>query len=343
MSGSRRARLLSALCVLEAVASAFSTSATPRRLWPLQRTARHASLQGLCRDQDVELFNLLIQRAVQTTCYTAKLSRDSPTSQWLETFAGHEGIALYHGLQGLRVDWSRYLRQLLRAAPEQFTVHSMLKKHRGLSANNPYLQPTPMTYTHEVQPSQIAEKVMAAGRLIASEWRDDLLLVAGEESEVWARRADQVKGLVADHEAAARMPAFSIDQDNSDDSPYRGGNYDLLKALLTRQAASHVLRGLLLDRSRAADAAMLQRLLPRFEGELSHHASDSFVATLLDEPCAMASRQGEPPRFTDPLAVGGLLLTARLELATAWAEQLEEVPAEFLAIKQEWLDELAAA
>eukprot|EP00965_Chrysotila_dentata_P099363 3284764-Pleurochrysis_carterae.AAC.4 len=70
----------------------------------------------------------------------------------------------------------------------QVVVHSVLKRHRGVSPSNPYLQPSPMTYTHEVQPSALAERVMSAALLIASEWEEDFALIAAENEEQWRRR-----------------------------------------------------------------------------------------------------------------------------------------------------------
>jgi hypothetical protein len=67
-----------------------------------------------------------------------------------------------------------YVLQLLRAPSEQITVHSALKKHRGLSASNPYLQPSSMTYEVTIWPADLADRVMRTATTIASEWIEDL-------------------------------------------------------------------------------------------------------------------------------------------------------------------------
>jgi len=218
-------------------------------------------------------------------------------------------------------------------------VSSILKKHRGLSASNPYLQPTPMTYVQEVQPYAIAEQLMATALLIAHEWRTDLPALIAEEDELWARRTDQVTGF---DESANRFPAFSLDQDSNSDSPYRAGNFDLIKAFATRQAAQAVARDLSLLPSRAAEARMLSGLLPRFEGELPLGAADTFLAALLDQPLVLiAGAKDEAPTFTDPRSVAQEVLLARRDLASEWAQQLGTCSNEFLAIKKEWLDIVA--
>jgi hypothetical protein len=120
------------------------------------------------------LLSLLVQRAVQTCCFTYRQCRDPPTAEWLVGFGGHIGLETFHGIDGLRVPAKDYVLQLLRAPSEQITVHSALKKHRGLSASNPYLQPTSMTYVVTMQPADLAERVMRTAATIAAEWVEDL-------------------------------------------------------------------------------------------------------------------------------------------------------------------------
>ena len=106
------------------------------------------------------LHSLLVQRAVQSLCYTQKLSRDPISAQWLERFEGHTGMAQFHGIDGLRMPWREYLKRLLCSPAEQLVVESKLQRNRGLSANNPYQQPVPMTYTVDIQPATIASQIM---------------------------------------------------------------------------------------------------------------------------------------------------------------------------------------
>ena len=187
------------------------------------------------------LHNLLVQRAVQTCCFTSRQCRDNPTAQWLGEFAGHAGLEEFHGIDGLRVQWDEYLAALLAAPEEGITVQSALMRHRGLSPSNPYLQPTPMEYEHRVVPSVLAERVMATACVIASEWAEDLTLMRAENDEQ-ARRHRQgvVSGTGDDDERSLTLPVYCVapdgDQDYGSDSPYRDGNYDLLKLLATRQA-----------------------------------------------------------------------------------------------------------
>ena len=59
--------------------------------------------------------------------------------------------------------WRDFYAAMLAAPHEEIEVESTLMKHRGGSPNNPYLQPTPMTYAHTIVPATLAERVMSAG------------------------------------------------------------------------------------------------------------------------------------------------------------------------------------
>ena len=241
------------------------------------------------------LHNLLVQRAVQTCCFTSRQCRDNPTAQWLGEFAGHAGLEEFHGIDGLRVQWDEYLAALLAAPEEGITVQSALMRHRGLSPSNPYLQPTPMEYEHRVVPSVLADRVMAIACVIASEWADDLSLMHAENERASERhRQSVVSSGTGEGERRLTLPVFcdatrDSDPDNEEsasNTPYRDGNYDLLKLLATRQA----LRGLLAEYDANAGRRRSSEFLHRFaaahplEGERPRHAADAWLEALLAQP-----------------------------------------------------------
>ena len=181
-------------------------------------------------EDDGGLHSLLLQRAVQTCCFTARTCRDPPTAKWL---AARAGVAeFYHGVDGLPLsvgsNWTGWLADMLAAPNEEVIVTSVLKKHRGVSADNPYLQPSPMEYTYELRPQEMAEKVMRTAELIAREWREDLARMEDEAESVWRYR----RAITLDDTTEVRetLPAFSLDM-NSRSSPYRGG-FRKLESLL---------------------------------------------------------------------------------------------------------------
>jgi hypothetical protein len=99
-------------------------------LLPRAPSPRLQSSEG----SDGGLHALLIQRAVQTCCFTARSCRDPPTAQWLSERAGVD--EMYHGVDGLpasvAADWRAWLLDLLAAPTQSVEVTSILKKHRGV-------------------------------------------------------------------------------------------------------------------------------------------------------------------------------------------------------------------
>lgn len=282
------------------------------------------------------LHDLLVQRAVQSCCYTFRTCRDNPSAEWLIRFQGHKGLEQFHGLDGLRLPWRHYLEELFDAPEEEIEVQSKLMKHRGLSPSNPYLQPTPMTYIHPIIPSQLGERVIQVACTIASEWRSDLLLMGAENDEQMRRHEASVRTGAADTETT--LPIFSIDPEHGA-SAYRGGNYDLVKLLATRQALRELLRECEERPSRAHEHAFLLRFSAAhpIDGEQPSHAADAWLAALLQEPYAVSSGQGSAPTLLDPLVLAEDLMERRAKLAEKWVGRLEAVPEEMLELKREWL------
>lgn len=292
------------------------------------------------------LYDLLVQRAVQTCCFTSRQCRDNPTAQWLEQFAGHSGLEHFHGLDGLRMAWDEYLTKLLYAPEQSVMVQSVLKKHRGLSPNNPYLQPTPMEYEHRIVPSQIAERVMQTACDIASEWTHDLGLMEAENAEQTRRHLQAVRTGAGDDERNTTLPVFAVDPVSPDaDSPYRGGNYDLLKLLATRHATRSLLRDCEAQAARRRTFEFLQRFAEARElsGEQPYHAADEWLAELLDQPplVVMPDAADGGGGLIDPHELAEEVMRRRVGVATAWRDELSSVPEQMLGLKRAWLDAMS--
>ena len=75
------------------------------------------------------LHNLLVQRAVQTCCFTSRQCRDNPTAQWLGEFAGHAGLAA----------WSKCRLLVSRLAAARATLEFRLR--HALARLTPPLRP----------------------------------------------------------------------------------------------------------------------------------------------------------------------------------------------------------
>ena len=288
-------------------------------------------------DDDGGLHSLLLQRAIQTCCKTARLCRDPPTAEWLSDLA--EVSEMYHGIEGFPPEfrWRSWMLDLLAAPPEEVEVVSVLKKYRGVSAENPYLQPEPMSYTYELRPPEVVERVMQTMIGISREWCEDLALMEAETEGVWRNR--RAVTLESTEELRQTLPAFNLDPFNIEKSPYRAGSYDLLLAAATRQAVLSTLASMASPRSWAARDLLEQHCEARtlFAGELERHAADAWLASLLELPIAlrMGGETQEGPALVDPRGVVEQVLEWRAAVAEDWIRRLERVPDEILEVKRE--------
>jgi len=314
-------------------------------------------------ESDNEILMLLLQRAIQSTCFTARACRDPPTAQWLAAFGGEASFERMHAIGCLQTPWREYLLAQLEAPPTEIMVESSLKKHRGISADNPYLKPTTMTYAYELRPTELAERVMLASRQIAREWaEDDLLRMAAENEQIWRERRATVT--LDEEELRTTIPAFANEQDGSgsgDGSPYRGGNYDLLLVAVTRRAARCALREYAAQPSKRDEHAVLRdhmRALPADGEELPYNAADAWLTALLDKPIVLrlvaadaadgadggdGGGGGGGASLVDPRAIVERILDYRLAVAREWTETMLAVPEMYLSIKREHLMSRAGA
>lgn len=316
-----------------------STLATVASLSLLRAPPPRAALSA----DDGGLHALLLQRSVQTCCFTARSCRDPPTAQWLSTHAGVPET--YHGVDAFDVgvgddnqQWQQWLLSLLSEPAITLQVDSVLKKNRGLSTNNPYLQPKPMTYSYELRPSEMAGRVMQTADSIAHEWVDDLGLMESESESVW--RSRRAITLESDEEMRTTMPTFAHDPTTPGmGSPYRAGSYELLLALATRRAAESVLAALDAQPKEWAAREMLLAHLDEhglFKGELQRHAADEWIAALLNRPISMrVGGASAEPALVDPRGIVEQILEWRTAVAREWIERLEGVSDALLEIKRE--------
>ena len=303
---------------------------------------------------DGGLRQFLLQRSIQTLCYQYRGCRDSATAQWISERSGVD--EMLHGIDGLPVDWRRWLGEMLASPEEELVVESVLKQHRGLSSNNPFLQPKPMTMIYNVQPADVAERIIQTALQLAIEWREDLSKLEAETEAVWRVRRASV--LDDDTEVRETLPAFSADPEgDGGDTPFRVGNWDLLQALATRQAVKACLASLATSKSGGAAHGLLAKYCEEsgggsmFEGELRKQSAVDFVSGLLDLPVTLrmgiggggdasssASADTASPTLVDPRTVCEELLEWRVMVANQWVEQLEEIPAELIQVKRDHIE-----
>lgn len=283
--------------------------------------------------EGTEIKNFLTQRALQTAIFQlADLGRDEITANWIEGWAGHEGIRRYHGLNGLKLHWRDYLSKLTAAPPETVVVEF---KRRGAgvggwSKDNPYLQNHVYEYKEEIVPQKLANKIMRLREEIASEWDEDLQLLSKENDEMWRSFFEKVREKGEDAQAHLQMPAFQHDfSDSNCGTNYRGGNYDLLKRMATRQAIQEVLAA----GENKVECEVLDRIFAvhgaEFQGDAGYGVDMKFLEDLLGRsPSFVRDPASDEMALVSPLSIAEKIVGRRVEIANRWREGLRETVAD---------------
>lgn len=286
------------------------------------------------RDKEgTDIKNFLTQRALQTVLFQlADLGRDEITANWIESWEGHEGVRMYHGLSGLRLHWREYLSKLTQAPPETVVVEFKRRGNGGVgggSKDNPYLQDHVYEYKEEIVPQKLANKIMRLREEIATEWEEDLQLLIRENEEMWRSFFEKVREKGQDAQAHLQMPAFEHDVTGNCGTNYRGGNYDLLKRMATRQA----IRELLAAGDNKVECELLDRIFrvhgANFEGDAGYHVDMTFLEDLLGRsPSFVRDPTSEEMALVSPLSIAEKILERRVEIANRWTEPLRETAAD---------------
>jgi hypothetical protein len=272
------------------------------------------------------------KRALQTVIFYMRTCRDSATANWLERFLDLNGIDEYHGLDGLRKPWRDVVTDLLDEPPTTIVLTSVPRNRSG-SGNNPFLPPKVLTMDFEINPQRIALRLLECSAEVSRECLSDLGKMAQENEAI--RRSYQVRG--NEKVRASTLPIVEIDVDSGDSkSAFRGGTYDLLKRLATREAVRATLAHY--ERERQAGAqAYLARFREahgaRLDGESAYNAHDDFLKALLAQ---MPSIGGAGP--VDPARIANALLDEREVAAARWVEVLATMPADLQDLKRDFLE-----
>mmetsp|Transcript_36819 Transcript_36819/g.72920 ORF Transcript_36819/g.72920 Transcript_36819/m.72920 type:complete len:441 (-) Transcript_36819:298-1620(-) len=168
-----------------------------------------------------DIFDLLLQRSLQTQIVYFKNTRNDLKADWLNGFAEHDhldGGARWHSIVGMRMHCGEYFQSLLSEPIHSITVRygpgavgvgstkdgTTLKEMSDTSGvapgltpwlaasasrrKNPYLtKPKPMEFEEFVSPKELTHSLMGVCRSLAIEWKEDLALLASVDNEEYRR------------------------------------------------------------------------------------------------------------------------------------------------------------
>ena len=295
---------------------------------------------GEMRKQWEVLNNFLTQRAVQTLIFFQKESRDRVTAGWIERFLDHDGLERFHGIRGMKTEWTEYLIEMYDTDMEEIVV-SLKKRGNGQggwSKNNPYLQARWFNYTVDIVPRDLAERLLELRKALSEEWMTDLHDIEAvlQKNHFRALHATKVNGS-AFEEAQRRLqyaPLEGRDFDDTDSTPFRRGNFDLLSRLSAQQAVILVMNKLRRTATPQANFH-LHFLEPfydmwadRFDGDGPYGIGEAFLRDLADDiPKRLRmTRSQDAPIIYDPSYVAERIMYEQRQIIQAWHMVLERVP-----------------
>mmetsp|Transcript_13365 Transcript_13365/g.19261 ORF Transcript_13365/g.19261 Transcript_13365/m.19261 type:complete len:341 (-) Transcript_13365:74-1096(-) len=285
--------------------------------------------------------DFLTQRSLQTLLFYLEQCRDVPSFRFLEGFKDHEGIFRYHGFNGLRVHWDEYLTELLREPKRTITVRNP-NYRRGGSKGNPYVQ-RHQDVEMTLDPKALGQKLLQVREHLSDEFIADLMLIRDENEELRRRHQHFVLHDV-DTVGVKLYPAKERESVYHANSPFRAGNYDLLKTYSVYLAVHRTLE--MMDRDyKQRDsfnwlASFLDANGSKFHGDSGYHVGDEFISAMWDELPRMKKNRGGSVSMIDPDSIVEKILHERLRVADDWTTELMSVPRDNLQFQRIPLEDL---
>lgn len=231
--------------------------------------------------------------------------------EWLDRFHGHkDGDEAF-------TDTSDYLRRMMLSPSEESIV--VFGHPKGYFKRE---------FKVKVDPSNLANRIMAARENVADELVEDLHLIEAENLEL-KRQHFESRVTSPDRLSSTKARIFDHDVLESDQTPLRGVTYKKIKLLLTDMACKRtVVR--LRDTSNHEYMWMLEYMAchPVQDG-------DEFIANLLRQP---GLQRTNPAQWIDPSKIAGTIMMYRLVIAGEWEEELKSARAENMAVKRDLLE-----
>jgi len=214
----------------------------PSSILPAVATSAATTTSPALKDQyeDLDVLDLIMQRAVQTKLYYLADLRDEPTGKWLKDFLGHEHLDAkgdFTSLGGLNVGWLSYLEQLYRAEPQTVVIELAPPRLSAQQQRNPFLaRPPGRSYTETIDPARVAASLAVTVECVSREWVEALKELEQEDTDRarWELGPDP-PGLVDAKGRAATVKVAGGEGDDQE-TPLHGLNVRALRRLLTMEA-----------------------------------------------------------------------------------------------------------
>lgn len=243
--------------------------------------------------------------------------------------------------------WDGALLAMVQEPPFQMIISAKRRGrgHGGWSKNNPYLQERWMEMPIDINPSNLANRILAVREQIAQEWLMDLDVVLQANDQILESYYDKVRENTSSMTGvggAFDRTAVNMMNDNSRfgtiqaSSPFRRGNFDLLYNLCTQASIHRLLRQMKANnQEHTMDFQFLRdfytdRAAEYFDGELPLGCADDFMEELLQT--APSYRDGGG--LVDPLNAAEQIIQMRNTVAKEWQESMMAIQQDHTIIQQ---------
>lgn len=251
------------------------------------------------------LRSLLTRRAVATVAFYLMEMNDSATRNWMLQFEDFAKRCDENRFE----DDGTFLHNMLRAKPVKCTMN--IGHPRGRFKRE---------YTFEINPMQIAKRILAVRKQLAVEWANDLQCIELENQEI--RRMALEKMVNSDEVSlnAVKKNIFDYDNLESNQTPLRFKNYGKLKLYVTQHAIS---RFEVLLRDNSNHDYMFFRTFRRRMEPLAN--DEAFIIALRDQ---LPTSRINPVHEINPKGLAHALMDLRAEVAKECIEVMQSIDGE---------------
>ena len=246
----------------------------------------------------IDVRNLLTQRSVQSFMFLCEECRDPHSGRWIEEFLGTKNLLAYHGTGAsfvTGVQWDRPILEMLNQPKEVMIVSAKRRGrgHGGWSKNNPYLKDRYVEFKINIDPTSLADRILAVREQLASEWASDLEILGKANQQILdsyfqLAKDNRKQALTTSSGIAFERTAINALNNHTAfgtaGSPFRKGSCDLLYNLCT-QASIHRLLHSLRERGDHSNQNWLRefymdRLDGFFDGDVPYGRAGTFSSAV---------------------------------------------------------------
>mmetsp|Transcript_23604 Transcript_23604/g.34978 ORF Transcript_23604/g.34978 Transcript_23604/m.34978 type:complete len:474 (-) Transcript_23604:108-1529(-) len=312
-------------------------------------------------DPRTDIRNLLTQRSIQSFMRLLEECRDPHSAKWIqEDFLQTGNLLDFHGTGAKFIEqfggtWDSPLLEMIARPKDRIIVSAKRRGrgHGGWSKNNPFLEERWVEIPIDIDPANLAFRILSVREQIANEWVKDLDILMDANDQILdsffetnrgRREAGGNVGMAMESGSFVRTSMNMMNDISrgavTQSSPFRRSNFDLMYNLCTQAAIHRILR----ERKAAFEEREVSFIFLRdyytgraeeyFDGELTYGRADDFIDDLLQTTPSVLSPQGGGGGLVDPVGAAEEIIKMRKVVAQEWKALMERVSEDHTGVRQ---------